>query len=150
MNNKGFVTSALLYGILSLFLLLILSLLTTFSNHKLSNDKVKRSALDDVQNIQTDYSCFTVSGTIITDYSDACEKTVFIPEEINGVVIDSIGDNAFANKNLKNVTIKKNITNIAQTAFSGNSGILIIMKSENDSILGAPWGGTNATVRWDG
>ena len=50
MNNRGFVTSALLYGILSLFLVLILGTLSVISNRKLASDRLKESALIDAEN----------------------------------------------------------------------------------------------------
>ena len=45
MNNKGFITSALLYGILSLFLILVLETVSILGNRKLANDKIKESVL---------------------------------------------------------------------------------------------------------
>lgn len=157
MKKNGFVTSALLYGILSLFLLLILGSLTIMTNRKLTDDQIRRSALDDVQNITTDLTCFTVVGNTITGYSSSCEKTVFIPESVYGVNITAIGPNAFQNQNLRNVTIKSNITSIDATSFSGNSEMLFIMKMENGTIpydnvevsAGRIWGSTNSTIRWD-
>ena len=157
MKKNGFVTSALLYGILSLFLLLILGSLTIMTNRKLTDDKIRRSALDDVQTITTDSSCFTVSGNTITGYSTSCEKTVLVPETIYGVNITAIGPSAFQNQNLKNITIKSNITSIDQTAFNGNNGMLFIMKMENGQIpydntevsVGRIWGSTDSTIRWD-
>lgn len=111
-EENGFVTSALLYGILSLFLLLILGSLTVMTNRKLTDDQIRRSALDDVQTLTTDPACFTVSGNTITGYSDTCDKTVFIPETIGGVNITAIGSAAFQNKKLINITIKDNITSV--------------------------------------
>ena len=75
MNKKGFVTSALLYGILSLFLILILGTVAIIGNRKITNDKVKQSALDDVQSLTTDESCFTTmpndgDNLTITDYNE--------------------------------------------------------------------------------
>lgn len=49
MNNKGFITSTLLYGMLVLFLTLILSILAIFSNRKLSTDKLKENVLQRLQ-----------------------------------------------------------------------------------------------------
>ena len=43
--NKGFITSALLYGILSLFLVLVLSTVATIGNRKIAIDKIKQSAI---------------------------------------------------------------------------------------------------------
>ena len=41
MNQKGFITSALLYGILSLFLVLVLGTISILGNRKLANDKIE-------------------------------------------------------------------------------------------------------------
>ena len=157
MKKNGFVTSALLYGILSLFLLLILGSLTVMTNRKLTDDQIRRSALDDVQTLTTDPACFTVSGNTITGYSDTCDKTVFIPETIGGVNITAIGSAAFQNKKLINITIKDNITSIDPSAFNGNDGMFFIMKMENGHIphdntevsAGRIWGSTNSTIRRD-
>lgn len=132
MHKNGFVTSALLYGILSLFLVLILGTVSVLGNRKLATDKIKSSALDDVQDLTTPSSCFEFKDVtvqvwktesddenagetvlqqvkIITDYHDDCDKTVFIPEYREGLSVYGIGSGAFKNKNLKNVTIKDNI-----------------------------------------
>lgn len=157
MNKKGFVTSALLYGILALFLVLILGTLAILGNRKLTSDSLKESALDDVQNLTTNESCFQTTeenGTlIITDYSDTCGKTVYVPETINGRLVTKIGANAFENQGLKNITIEDNIEQIDGNAFGGNDKILFIIKKEStdsiDPISGYPWGATNASVRWN-
>ena len=122
MKKNGFVTSALLYGILSLFLVLVLGTISILANRKLDNDKIKESALDDVQRLSTDASYFTYvqnsrGNLSITGYNGS-ELTVFIPDTINGIVVDSIGAGAFLNKKLINVTIRSNIIEIASDAFS--------------------------------
>lgn len=166
MNKKGFITSALLYGILSLFLILILGTVSILGNRKLSNDKIKESALDDVQILTTNPNCFDTtlapSGNItITGYLDSCEKTVFIPEYINGIAVESIDAYAFANKNLINITIKSNIKEINATAFQGNDKMVFYIKTTSDQIvgtgsdeeisnaIGTAWGAKDATVHWD-
>ena len=154
MNKKGFITSALLYGILSLFLLLVLGTVSILGNRKLANDKIKESALDDVQNLTTNPTCFTTASNsrgnlTITGYDASCDKTVFIPETLNGRTVDAIGANAFSNKNLINITIKSNITEIATNAFTGNDQIVFYIKATSDQIIESPWGATNATIHWD-
>lgn len=154
MNKKGFITSALLYGILSLFLLLVLGTVSILGNRKLANDKIKESALDDVQNLTTNPACFTTTSNsrgnlTITDYDATCDKTVFIPEALYSQTIDAIGAGAFSDKNLINVTIKSNIIEIDNTAFNGNDGIVFYIKTPNGQIPESPWGATNATIHWD-
>lgn len=154
MKENGFVTSALLYGILSLFLVLVMGTVSILSNHKLSNDKIKESALDDVQKLTTEESCFSYQknsdgNATITGYSDDCDKTVFIPETINGLVVDSIGASAFKDKSLINVTIKSNIIDISSDAFSGNNEIIFYIKTVGTSSLSDfPWGAEDATIHW--
>lgn len=154
MKKNGFVSSALLYGILSVFLVLVASTLSILSNHKLSNDKIKESALDDVQNLTTDTSCFTYTsnsnGNItITDYSIDCDKTVFIPTVINGELVDTIGPAAFKNKSLVNITMQLNIIEISSDAFQGNDGIIFYIKAfDTESLSGFPWGAEDATIHW--
>ena len=166
MNKKAFITSALLYGILSLFLLLILGTVTVLSNRKLANDKIKESALDDAQNLTTDPSCFTFTtndrgNLTITAYDSSCDKTVFIPETYNGVVVDAIGAYAFSNMDLINVTIKSNIVEIYTNAFNGNDEMIFYIKTTSDQIaeagtvdeitnnINTGWGAKDATVHWD-
>ena len=49
MNQKGFIASALLYGMLALFLIIMLSTLYIMANNKMSMDKLKEKALACVQ-----------------------------------------------------------------------------------------------------
>lgn len=167
MNKKGFVTSALLYGVLSLFLVLILGTVAAIGNRKITNDKIKQSALDDVQNLTTNETCFTKilnerDNYTITEYNPSCPKTVYIPERIGGYLVDEIGADAFAHKNLINVTIKSNITRISMTSFQGNGTsskpLLYIIKgtiplevdeSGTSSSTFNGWGAVNYTIRQD-
>ena len=154
MNKKGFITSALLYGILSLFLLLVLGTVSILGNRKLANDKIKESALNDVQNLTTNPACFTTTSNsrgnaTITGYDATCDKTVFIPDILNGQIVDAIGANASSNKNLINITMKSNIIEIDNTALNGNDGMVFYIKATSDQIIESPWGATNATIHWD-
>lgn len=166
MNQKGFITSALLYGILSLFLVLVLGTISILGNRKIANDKIKESAIDDAQVLTTDPSCFQTTvnsrgNLTITKYGDNCDKTVFIPEYLNGQKVDAIGANAFSNQKLVNITIKSNIKEIYANAFTGNDEMIFYIKAtsneivgtgsqeEVDSAVGTAWGAKDATVRWD-
>ena len=53
MNEKGFIASSLLYGLLVIFLVVMLSTIAVLANKKLSSDKLKETAIDDVS---ADYS----------------------------------------------------------------------------------------------
>ena len=168
MKKNGFITSALLYGILSLFLILILGTVSILANRKLANDKIKESVLNDVQKIKTSPSCFETetsnldsNNLQITGYDSTCEKTVYIPAEIYGRTVDSVGANAFANKRLINVTIPNTIKQIHVTAFNNNDDMEFYIRNTSDQIkgvgtdeeienaAGTTWGAKDATVHWD-
>lgn len=164
MDEKGFVTSALLYGVLSLFLVLLLGTVAVIGNRKITNDKIKQSALDDVQNLTTPDNCFTFTlndrdNYTIIGYDNNCPKTVYIPEKTGGYIVDEIGENAFSNKSIENVTIKSNITRISYNAFTGNGinkPLLFIIKGSLPSEVGGEgttsfsgWGASNYNVRYD-
>lgn len=159
MNKKGFVTSALLYGVLSLFLVLILGTVAIVGNRKITSDKIKQSALDDVQVLTTDESCFTTipnegDKLTIIDYDINCSKTVYIPTTISNSIVDQIGSKAFQNKGIINVTIKSNIITIYADAFAGNDNVLFILKgneiaTSGTSQSGTIWGATNSSFRQD-
>ena len=168
MKKNGFITSALLYGILSLFLILILGTVSILANRKLANDKIKESVLNDVQKIKTSPSCFETetsnldnNNLQITGYDSTCEKTVYIPEEIYGRTVDSVGQAAFANKRLINVTIPNTIKQIHVTAFNNNDDMEFYIRNTSDQVKGigtdeeienasgTTWGAKNATIHWD-
>ena len=50
MNQKGFVASALLYGMLALFLVIMISTLYIMANNKMNMDKLKEKALETIEN----------------------------------------------------------------------------------------------------
>ena len=59
-------------------------------------------------------------GTVtITRYNGA-EKDVEIPSQINGMVVTAIGDDAFKDKGLTNVSIPDSVISIGKNSFSGN------------------------------
>lgn len=46
MNEKGFIASALLYGMLALFLVIMISTMYVLGNNKVSMDRLKKVAID--------------------------------------------------------------------------------------------------------
>ena len=68
--------------------------------------------------------CFTFDEETrtITDYLDdySCTKDVVIPEEINGVPVESIGTGAFLRSGLTSVQLPEGLLTIGQSAFAGN------------------------------
>lgn len=167
--NKGFVTSALLYGILSLFLVLVLSTVATIGNRKVAIDKIKQSALEDVQELTTPDKCFTTStpeevGGVkycaITKYtyneSSKCSSNVFIPKTIGRGVkkctINAIRNDAFSGQNkVITVTIPETVTNIEEYAFNGCSNITFIAKGGQSIVAEGSydelWGAIAAYMR---
>lgn len=155
MNEKGFVTSALLYGILSLFLVLILGTLSVITSRKLASDRLKESALNDVQNLRTSESCFTIDSSTctITGYDqEKCGKTVFIDKNnIKQCELNKIGPSSFQNISNGYVYIKSNI-DIDNNAFAGNTYITFItvnIGTENDGKTngGEVWGAKKSILK---
>lgn len=167
MKKNGFVTSALLYGVLSLFLVLILGTVAVIGNRKITNDKIKQSALDDVQNLSTDEECFNVQLNSRDNYTiigynsnnNNCYNTVYIPEKISGLKVDEIGGEAFKNSNIINITIKSNISYINDNSFDGVSNVLFIIKGTMPKTINNGsyqqedntriWGATESSIRQD-
>ena len=152
MNKKGFVTSALLYGILSLFLVLMLGTLSVISNRKLSSDRLKESALNDVENLKTDETCFVIDDECtITNYNeDKCGKVVYIDQEnIKKCNNIKIGNNSFHNISNGYIYIKSKIQ-IEDNAFIGNNNVTFIsinIGTENDGTKGTIWGATSSYLK---
>lgn len=151
MNQKGFVTSALLYGILSLFLVLILGTLSVISNRKLANDRLKESALNDVEDLKTLESCFTIDGSTctITGYDvDACGKVVFIDKkDIKQCSLSGISSITGVSNGY--VYIRSDI-DVDQDAFYGNNNVTFItvnIGTSDDGSDGVVWGATNSYLK---
>lgn len=133
MNKKGFVTSALLYGILSLFIILILGTISIVANRKLTLDKIKQSALDDVQNVETDLSCFTIENGSITGYDSykaGCSvSTIIIPK--TATKLQSL--NGIENIKIESITIYSSTEVVPGALDSVNSDNLLIYIKKSGS-----------------
>jgi hypothetical protein len=108
------------------------------------------------------------NGTVVPQYrnsglSDALLETTNIRQycfyncvNIKGAIdlpnVENIGEYAFNGCNkITEVTLGANIRTISTTAFSGCSGItLITIQRAFGTVLGAPWGATNAQIVWTG
>lgn len=162
--NKGFITSALLYGILSLFLVLVLSTIAIIGNRRLAIDKIKQSALDDVQELTTPEKCFVVSEPSAEkkcsimgytyDTEKKCSANVFIPKTVglgaNECEIVSIEEGSFGNQtNVITVTVPENIE--IKDAFNGCNNLTVIIKGNIDPNIEGNheylWGATNIFVK---
>lgn len=74
-------------------------------------------------------SCFAFSSGTVTNYYEnendnvanpVCPKNVDIPNEIGGVAVTALGDNAFTDKELIAVTIPNTVTAIGSSVFANN------------------------------
>ena len=59
----------------------------------------------------------------ITDYTNTTEKNIIIPDNFNDVPVTFIGENAFQNNQLTQVSIPSSVTSIGKNAFSDNTGL---------------------------
>lgn len=81
-------------------------------------------------------SCFSGTGF----------ETFSIPNESG---IEEIEEDIFYNcSGLKNIYIGKNVKTINSKAFRNVDSPIIKISQEENSISGAPWGATNATIEW--
>lgn len=81
-------------------------------------------------------SCFSGTGF----------ETFSIPNESG---VEEIQDDIFYNcSSLKNIYIGKNVKTINSKAFRNVDSPIIKISQEENSISGAPWGATNATIEW--
>ena len=148
MNEKGFVTSALLYGILILFFVLVLGTLSVISNRKLATDRLKESALIEVENLKTNESCFSIDQNTcrITGYdASSCGTVVFIDKN-NIRQCDLSGIDRIQGVSNGYVYIRSNV-DISSGAFSENSNVTFItvnLGTSEDGKSGTFWGATNS------
>ncbi|MBQ4570413.1 MAG: leucine-rich repeat domain-containing protein, partial [Bacilli bacterium] len=68
-----------------------------------------------------DYIIDEDKGIEITGYDKTCGTDVSIPTKIDGINVYKIGEGAFKNKGITNVTIYKGIEEIGYGAFQGNN-----------------------------
>ncbi len=104
-NEKGMAISGILYSILILFLVLVFGILALLSSTRYTFEKVKKDVLDDLNATSSDF-CYEfdyASGTIMNYYSElnGCGSKIVVPEEIDGVPVQSIAAGAFNNKGLE-------------------------------------------------
>ncbi|MGL5548530.1 MAG: leucine-rich repeat domain-containing protein, partial [Culicoidibacterales bacterium] len=71
------------------------------------------------------YFIFNAETQTIVGYSAdvAAPKNIVIPEQINGIDVLHIGDNAFAGQQLTGLTLNRNLQTIGVNAFQNNIGI---------------------------
>lgn len=83
-------------------------------------------------------SCFTVSESSITDYSNdpGCPKNIDIPSVIDGVTITAIGSGAFREKGLTSVSLPDTVITVGGAAFLGNSDLVSLDLGEGVVTIG--------------
>jgi hypothetical protein len=84
---------------------------------------------------KTDFE-FNPESAIITGYTGFA-RDVVIPEKIDGVIVTSIGNSVFKDKNLTSVSIPDNVKNIGPHAFTGNRLEKVIIGNEVDMMTSA-------------
>ncbi len=118
MKEKGFISSALLYGMLALFLVIMMSTLAILGNRKLSMDKLKENALT---NVETGYAradkIFAIYDGLQQPYNNVWKDqsgnkhdatTAAVTYNTNHLVFD--GANAFVNTHFSQTELGQNVT----------------------------------------
>lgn len=95
MKQNGFIASSLLYGMLALFLVIMLNTLAIFTNNKLAMDRLKEKALNETENDKTPASIRTIRNLLGRSFD-----INGIPDEIsqnnkNGLYKDSSEENRY-------------------------------------------------------
>ena len=118
MKEKGFISSALLYGMLALFLVIMMSTLAILGNRKLSMDKLKENALT---NVETGYAkadqIFAMYDGLQKPYDNIWKDqsgnkhdatTAAVTHSTNHLIFD--GANSFVNTHFKQKELGQKIT----------------------------------------
>ena len=92
MQKNGFIASSLLYGMLALFLTITLSTLAVFANNKLSMDKLREKAFEDIDDspseevINLEMPTFEekVQGEVVIKYLQGCTNGITCQYSTNG------------------------------------------------------------------
>ncbi|MDD3242024.1 MAG: leucine-rich repeat protein [Bacilli bacterium] len=80
-------------------------------------------------------TCYEFSNGTITDYyvnTEGCDTDVFIPESINGVAVETIGEFSFDSNGITSVVFPSTLKNIGRYAFNRNNLISVTIP---DSVL---------------
>lgn len=143
MNEKGFISSALLYGMLALFIILMTSTIYILGNNKLGIDKLKQNALTSVENgyIKADKLICLYDGTV--EFENNIWKDLSRNKKdantVNVAKVDnhlSFNNNAYINTNIKQQDLGSKFT--IMTTFKINNfrnyNYLLRLYKENKSL----------------
>jgi len=169
MKKNGFISSALLYGILSLFIVLMLSSLAILGNRKITIDKIKTSAIDDVSHSNHLYVASYGSDeegigtldrpykTIAKAYNEAAaDSTIFIMSNITQTSTVTLNQNKIITlksygNNAKSIIRGSSFTNNFLNVTNGTLNLQNITLDGNNvtsqgSLIGVSGEGTNLTT----
>ena len=76
----------------------------------------------------------TFSNGEITDYTNTTEKNIIIPDNFDGVAVETIGDAAFHTNKLTEVIIPNSVKSIGTAAFEDNQLTQVIIGNSVESI----------------
>ena len=117
MNNKGFVTSFILFSLLILFLLVTSIVLYTMNNSSSLNNKLKTDLVNDIDDIELNSSTFDTSDIYIVKTRGTYKVQVWSGNLTNGnyyaegLIKLERGDKLHININTPNVEVLKNNIN---------------------------------------
>ena len=100
------------------------------------------------------YNCSSLSNIVMPNVSyrivDRCFSDCTSLKQINLKNVAEIGYNCFANcTSLEKVSINNNLSYCESTAFNGcDQPMIIQINKERNTVSGAPWGASNATIFW--
>jgi len=91
----------------------------------------------------------TINNNYAKKIKSACFENATALTTASFGAITTIESSAFSGCTaLTTVTLPSTLTAIASTAFNGCSNLTINIDLPSDTISGAPWGATNATINW--
>jgi len=146
MKQNGFISSALLYGMLALFLVIMTSTLAILGNQKLGMDKIKENALNGIQygyaKIENIYALY--------DGFQAPTKNKWKDQSGNNhdATLVNFPTNAYSSRHLIfNGTSSYLDTGISQTDLGDNITFSIVINIKNTSGTKGLWGYYNQSLK---
>lgn len=145
MKQNGFISSALLYGMLALFLVIMTSTLAILGNQKLGMDKLKENALNGIQygyaKIENIYALY--------DGFQAPSKNKWKDQSGNNhdATLVNFPTNSYANRHLNFNGSSYLNTGFSQTDLGDEITFSVVIKFTNTSGVRGLWGYYNPTSK---